>query len=231
MTVPSFVPPIAPSFNVGRQYNFPTDSMRTVKGYEQVRTRGLRPTQAVSLAWKVLTKSQLDQILGFFESLNGAAGPFIWEDVDTMRTPAGQVPALSYAAGGAIGTGQTYFVAFTWYNSTTTAETTKSAEATLAVPANNQLIVTLPVIPVTPLEADQYRIYAERITGDLDLQVTQSARTWTMPGLPVAGAAAPSTFTTKGTGYWRIVSSPQETKIAANRYSLTLQIAKQVVAL
>jgi len=227
MTTPTFLPPVQPSFSPQTQHNLRLDPMSTPKGYDITRTLGVRWLDSVALEWKVLAKPELDEILSFFEGLNGAPGPFFWTPLDLVRDPLGMTPVLGDVAGGALTSQGTYFVQFAWYQSSGGLESRGSKEASFAVQDNFLLTVT---VPVFPLGVTEWRIYVGAVTGDAELQAgTETTRIWTMPGTGrVAGGANPPAASTLTVPLiWRLGGGATVRKIAPNRFSLGLEFLQQ----
>jgi hypothetical protein len=117
-------------------------------------------------------------------------------------------PSLSSSAGGALGA-TTYFVKTTYVNQY--GETVASAESSLAVAANNVLVVTS---PAALGNATGYNVYVSTTTGT---ETKQNGGTpiaigtnWTEPttGL-VAGSALPGT-NTAAQDYWITIQDPNQ---------------------
>ncbi len=226
MTAPTFAPSVNPSYEVPTRHRPRVDTTRTIKGYDLVRVHGVRFGVGMSLGWRSISKTVLDEILSFFEALNGSVGPFYWVPLDKVRSPLGVSPALSSVAGGSLTSQGTYYVQFTWANSTESQESLPSKEASLAVADNNLLVVTLPVFPVG---ADRANIYVGQSSGAEDEQGYTESRTWTMPtGGIIVGDAVPTASDLKPPLLWRLAAEPEETKISAGRYNLALQFERQV---
>ncbi len=101
-------------------------------------------------------------------------------------------PILSTTAAGAL-PARNYSVVVTYFNPAT-GETTASAASSIAIPANDVLIVTSPAAEAGVTE---YRVYADQVAGSEKLQATVNiGASFTEPvtGL-VAGAAPPSVNT------------------------------------
>lgn len=227
MTTPTFSPPVQPSFTPQTAHNYRLDPLSTPKGYDITRTMGIRPLDTVNLEWKVLSKPELDEILSFFEGLNGAPGPFYWTPLDNVRDPLGMTPALDEVAGGSLTSQGTYYVQFTWYQTTGGLESRGSAEASFAVQDNFLLTVT---VPVFPLSVTEWRVYVGISSGDCELQAgTETTRMWTMPGSGrVSGTANPPASSTLTVPLiWRIAGRPLVRKIAPNRFSLGMEFLQQ----
>lgn len=118
--------------------------------------------------------------------------------------------ALSEVAGGTLG-GATYFVKSTWV--TSTGETAESAETSLAVSADNLLVVAPPT--TVPPNVIGWNVYVSTATGTETKQngstPISATASWTLPttGL-VAGGSAPSASIGQGTGEILLDVSPFE---------------------
>lgn len=225
---PIFSPTIGPSFGLTRQNAYRVDVQTSHKGYEIMRPLGLRRTPPIQVVWNALKKPQLDEIVSFFDSLNGSLGPFDYTPVDTITGPEGITPTLSTVTGGAL-TGQgTYYVRFTWYKTTGTLETTGSKEASLTVPDNKLLTIKVPVFPLGVLE---WRVYVGTVTGDAELQAsTEATRTWTMPvtGRVSGGANPPATNNLKVSRLFTFSGTLTDTLIAPGLYTLSTVFNEQM---
>lgn len=133
---------------------------------------------------------------------------------NAMSLTAASVPtngALSQVAGGALA-GATYFVKSTWVLST--GETAEGAETSLAVSANNLLVVA-PPSTTAPANAAGWNVYVSTTTGTETKQNGSTpialGASWTLPtsGL-VTGASAPAGGVGGGTGPILLEVSPFE---------------------
>lgn len=227
MTTPTFSPPINPSFPVSHSPEWREDGFRSVKGYDQGVVHGPRSLDSIPLIWKVVTGDELDEILSFFDSLNGATGPFFWTPIDNVRNPLGMTPVLGQVAGGSLVSQGTYFVQFTWYDTSSGGETKGSKQASFAVSDNFLLTVN---VPVFPLAVSEWRVYVGVSSGDCELQAgTETTRTWTMPGSGrVAGGANPPAADDLTLPLlWKHDGRPQYAKIGPDRYQLTMTFFQQ----
>ena len=230
MAIPVFSPTIGPSFGIARTSRYRADVQTSQKGYEMMRPLGLRKVPPIQVTWQALKKPELDEIVGFFDSLNGSLGPFSYTPVDTVTGPDGVTPALSEVTGGALTSQGTYYVRFTLYQTSGTLETTGSKEASFAVADNKLLTVT---VPVFPLGVTEWRVYVGAVTGDAEIQAgTEATRTWTMPvgGRVVGGANPPITNDLKVSRFFTFSGQLQDTLIAPGIYSLSTVFNEQTAA-
>ena len=230
MAIPVFSPTIGPSFGLARTNSYRADIQTSHKGYEMMRPLGLRKVSPIQVTWQALKKPELDDIVGFFDSLNGSLGPFSYTPVDTITGPEGITPTLSEVTGGSLTSQAPYFVTFTWYQTSGTLETTKSKESTFTVTDNKLLTVTVPVLP---LGVTEWRVYVGIATGDTELQAgTETTRTWTMPvGGRVAGGANPPTANDlKVSRFFTFSGQLTDTLIAPGIYSLSTTFNEQTAA-
>ena len=206
MAIPIFTPTIGPSFDLARQNRYRADVQTSHKGYEMMRPLGLRKVPPINVTWKALKKPELDEIVSFFDALNGSLGPFSYTPVDTVTGPDGMTPALSQVAGGSLTSQAPYFVTFTWYQTSGTLETTKSKEATFTVSDNNLL---------TEIQAG-----------------TETTRTWTMPagGRVAGGANPPTTNDLSVSRFFTFSGTLTDTLIAPGIYSLSTTFNEQTAA-
>lgn len=230
MAIPVFAPTIGPSFGIARPNTYRSDVQTSHKGYEMMRPLGLRKISPINVTWQALKKPQLDEIISFFDSLNGSLGPFSYTPVDTVTGPEGITPALSQVVGGSLTSQPPYFVTFTWHQTTGTLETTKSKEATFTVDDNKLLTVT---VPVFPLGVSEWRVYCGIVTGDTEIQAgTETTRTWTMPvgGRVAGGANPPTTNDLSVSRFFTFSGTLTDTLIAPGIYSLATTFNEQTAA-
>ncbi len=62
MAIPTFDPPVGPSFGRVRDHVFRSDTQKSHKGYEISRPLGLRPSPPYQMQWKRLSGTNLDEI-------------------------------------------------------------------------------------------------------------------------------------------------------------------------
>lgn len=230
MAIPVFSPTIGPSFGIARANTYRADVQTSHKGYEMMRPLGLRKVPPINVTWQALKKPELDEIVSFFDGLNGSLGPFSYTPVDTVTGADGMTPTLSEVTGGSLTSQGTYYVRFTWYQTTGTLETTGSKESSFAVADNKLLTVTVPVLP---LGVTEWRVYVGAVTGDAELQAgTETTRTWTMPvGGRVSGGANPPTVNDlKVSRFFTFSGTLTDTLIAPGIYSLATTFNEQTAA-
>lgn len=150
----------------------------------------LRDRREFQARWSVLTLEQKDEIVSFFQGFRAAAA-FRWTLPDgvSVISPTGQAPILSSGSGGSLGA-RSYDVGFTFFQSGDQSRVSKSA--TIAVPANELLTVTLP--SAVPARCDGWRVFAGTSGGSLTAQASVTdATSWTEPttGL-IVGSGAPA---------------------------------------
>lgn len=220
-----FAPSRNPSFDYEVELIFRTETTDMGKGYAETRPLGPRPLRRAKLNWKVLTKDERDYIESFFYKVQGAT--FTWTPLDSDFSPLSIAPTLSRVTDGSLAS-RTYYVAYSFYKDSSSAETKISPEASLTINANKVVKVELPVFSSS---ADRARIYASETSGSLTLQTTTTERTWTEPtsGL-VAGASPPSSNNLKEPLFWKAVAAPKFDKFRSNRYRTSLQLIEQVIA-
>ena len=227
MSIPTFSPPLNPSFNYAENPQILTDSIPMHKGYDQKRPLLIRPVRRVRANWKAANRATKDYIFSFFQALNGTVGPFYWTPCDKVPDPTCILPTLSQVSGGALSS-RTYYVAFTWYNAVY-GETKQSATSSLAVSANYYLVVSVPPFPTW---ISSWRLYAHETPGSECLQTTiNSARTWTQSSALATGTASPpSTNTLNLPIKWSLAGNVINCeKFAANRYQISLDLVEQTV--
>lgn len=230
MAIPIFTPTIGPSFDIARINRYRADVQTSHKGYEMMRPLGLRKVPPINVTWKALKKPELDEIVSFFDALNGSLGPFSYTPVDTVTGPDGATPALAQVSGGSLTSQAPYFVTWTWYQTSGTLETRKSKEATFTVSDNNLLTVG---VPVFPLGVTEWRVYVGVATGDTEIQAgTETTRTWTMPagGRVAGGANPPTTNDLSVSRFFTFSGTLTDTLIAPGIYSLSTTFNEQTAA-
>lgn len=230
MSIPTFAPSIGPSYEVQTQETYPADVQTSHKGYEVSRPLALRSIPPIQLQWKALKKPQLDEIKSFFDGFNGARGPFYWTPIDSVTAPIGRAPELGQVAGGALAGQGTYYVQYTWHQTSGGLETEGSKEASFAVSDNNLLTVT---VPVFPLGVGEWRVYVGTSPGDAELQSgTVTERTWTMPagGRDAGGANPPATNTLEVPRIFTHAGALQTTLLAPGIYSASIVLQQQTAA-
>lgn len=230
MSIPTFNPTIGPSFDIETEESYRADVQTSHKGYEVSRPLALRSVPPIRLLWKALKKPELDEIKSFFDSLNGARGPFYWTPIDTITAPTGQTPELGQVAGGSLTSQPTYYVQYTWYATAGGLETQGSKEASFSVSDNNLLTVK---VPVFPLGVGEWRVYVGVTPGDAELQAgTETTRTWTMPGTGRVGGGAnpPATNNLKAARLWTHDGRLQSTLIAPGIYQASITLQEQTAA-
>lgn len=221
----TFAPSVNPSFPVSESHEFREDGFRSPKGYDLGRVMAVRPVHSVPLLWKVVDRNQLDEILGFFDQLNGATGPFFWTPLDNVRSPNGMTPTTGEVAGGSLTSQPTYYVQFTWYDTSSGGETLGSLEASQVVQDNFQLTVE---VPVFPMGVTEWRVYVGDTSGDCELQATVTDRQWTMPGARASGGANPPASNDLSLPLlWKHDGNPRVSKIGPNRFRLGMTFILQ----
>jgi hypothetical protein len=223
MTAPVFDPGIAPSFSPSTDWNWPVLQFDPVKPYEQVIPLGLRPVREYSVGFKALTVQQRNYILSFFHSIGGPAGAFSWVTPDLIWAPEFSALVLTQVSGGALAQ-RTYQVRYTWYDDSTSGETTACAASSITVAANYLLKVT---VPPPPTGAPGWRVYAHETLGSECLQASVLDTTiWTEPvgGLVTGTGLPPTENTLQPPLLWRLVGGLQEQKIRANRWAMSFTI-------
>lgn len=189
--IPTFSPPVGPSFVFAVRHQRRVRSFHSEAGYERITVENLRDPRLVRVQWNALTLDQLDETLSFFDQFEGRGGPFYWKlpAVRPVRSPLGLSPILDVTTSGSL-LERNYYVAFSWYSSTLTQETRISAES-MKVVDDNQLIVVS--VPIYPAGVDRARIYASETSGSLTLQATITTTEWTEPGTGLVAGASPPT--------------------------------------
>lgn len=218
----TFAPGVNPSFEYEVPHQWAVDEQAPIKPYVQTIPRALRPERRIVTDW-ILTRQEVEYILSFFHEIRGPAGEFYWTPLDPVFSPLHRAPDLAQVTkAGAPGAGRTYFVKFTWYDSTTGGETEASPVDSISVLSGNVVQVTVPVFPAG---ADRFRVYAGTVSGSEWLQAASSSRTWEEPitGLLTLTALAPEANSLKVPMKCALVGDVSPVKKTANRYGLRLE--------
>lgn len=221
MTAPVFNPPETPSYTSAKTLVNQVDARQLQSGWQQVRPIGIRPREGIQATWIDASEATREYCESFLMGLEGGIGPLTWTSFNTVPSPTGTAPTLEEVAGGALGA-RTYYVAFSWYETTGTQETLISAEASLAVQANFFIKVT---IPPFPLGVDEARLYLSETSGALKLETTITARTWTQ-SVALAGVTAPPSTNTllPARNYMLAPAGLQVTPTAFELYTINLTL-------
>jgi hypothetical protein len=111
---------------------------------------------------------------------------------------APSTPTLTASAGGTLSNQGTYYVQVTWI--TPFGESIASAESFLAVPNNNQLVVSTPTNP--PINATGWNVYIGTTSGGETLQTTTPVSTslnFTLTAAPTTNGAHPPSTSSSAT--------------------------------
>lgn len=224
MAIKTFSPSRNPSYDVVEQGELPVTSYSSIKGYDQRRPLGLWERRIFQLSWVSLAEDELNEIISFFSTLKDADGDyaageaFYWTPIRAVESPTGDEPKLEQVSGGSL-SGRTYYVKYTWYNSSSTQETKASGTSSLAISANYLCKVTAPVFPNG---VDRVRIYASETQGSEKLETTSSSRTWTEPvtGLVGTGGTAPTSNNLKPAIKFVLASAIPRPQFVAGRWRL-----------
>ena len=217
-----FAPPQNPSFEYVENAQFRTRSTRTVAGYERQRPRIVVAPRAAVLNWSVTDRTNVEYVRDFYHRHRGRGRVFEFRSLNDEASPTSEPPNVGEVAGGALTSQPPYFAAFSWYNGVESLESLPSPEATFTVQDNFLLTVT---VPPFISGADSWRVYVGTTTGDLDLQATETSRTWTMPtGGLIVGASPPTTNTLKPLLRWTFADRLTWRKIRTNRFRMQVEI-------
>lgn len=221
-TYRTFNPPQGPSYEVPLDWAWLVTKQKATKPYVKIIPELWLPVRRYSLAWKVGTPKLRDYLVSFFHRQLGPTTPFWWTPTDPTPTPEDEGPDLDSSSGGELSQ-RTYYVKFTWYDSTTGYETEASPAASITVAADYLLEVSCPRFPS---RVGSWRIYAHETAGSECLQTTQTDRNWTEPvtGLVTGSATPPATNNLKLPALWRLEGGIQQRLIGANRYRLSLTL-------
>lgn len=224
MTTPTFDPPVGPSFELPLEVAWDADETEFVKPYVQVVPRNELAIRAFDLQWNLLTRAQRDYIQSFFHRHRGPATPFYWTPTDPVFAPEDDGPEVDQVAGGSLSE-RTYYVRFSWYDSTTGQETTPSPAKSITVQSSYLLSVT---VPRFPSRVTAWRVYVGTVADYEYLQAYDIDRTWTEPsgGITEPTSLPPSVNTLKPAAKWRLLGTVRERKRSANRFSLSLRIGE-----
>lgn len=152
--------------------------------------KGLR--RFVGLRYLCPDRPAVEYIQSFFGRLVGPAGRFSWTLPEYAPTPDA-APTLVSVVSGAQGS-RTVFVKFAW--ETPAGRTRASPAATLAIPANELVKVTVPTFPPSVTAAV---IYATQGSAGTEVEQTEitNTTTWTQPDAALlTGTTAPATANT-----------------------------------
>lgn len=223
--MPTFTPPINPSFLYDESREILVDRVEMHRGYDQVRPLNVRTRRRPVLIWRVLTETQKDEIDSFFTTLNGTNGPFEWTPLDKVPSPSGRAPTLSQVAGGSLGA-DTYYVVYTWYHSAN-GETMESARASIAKLANYYIRVSVPVFPA---QAEGWRVYVSTTSGSEKIEATiTDSRTWTQSAALSGSTDPPTSNTLTGPVKWVLSGPIDKRRIHVNRWTMTARFEEQFV--
>ena len=216
---PTLTLPRNPSYGYREEHVPLTESVTMERGYDQVVTKAIRYMIRAHLSWKALSQDELDKVLSFFQALNGSRGPFLWDPLNNAASPLSISPTLSQVAGGALGA-RTYFVVFTWYDATTTFETTESLRSSLAVDASKFIVVEVPAIVSG---ADSWRVHLSETSGAEKREATiTGSRKWTQ-SVALAGTLDPPSANNLSTALTWLLESPLSPQISNKPGKFQLQ--------
>jgi hypothetical protein len=171
-------------------YNVAEDE-REIGGWKSraVSEKALRRLE--NLVYKCRDRTPYEYIASFFQRHVGPAGRFFYAWPEFVASPDA-APTLTAVVSGAQAE-RTIFCKFAWQ--TALGITRASPAASLTIPLNNLIVVSLPVFPPSVTEAV---IYATQGAAGTEVeQTTVTARTWTQPdGALLTGTDAPQTTNT-----------------------------------
>jgi hypothetical protein len=224
----TFDPGVNPSFVLPVEHDYPVDEQGAIKPYVQTIPLGLRAQRTIVADWKGLTRDQVDYFLSFFHEIRGPAGNFFWTPPDSVASPLHRGPDLAQVVASGAPGARTYFVKFTWYNSSSGQETKASPVSSISLLAGRVVQVTAPIFPAG---VDRMRVYAGTVEGTEWLQVASASRTWTEPitGLLTLTSLAPAANNLRPAILWRLVGSLTPEKASANRYNMKTQFQEMFV--
>jgi len=226
MAAPTLTLPRNPGYGYREQHVPLTQTVRMERGYDQITTKTIRYMIRAFLTLKALNQDDLDKVLSFFQALNGALGPFLWDPLNNAASPLSISPTLSQVAGGSLPS-RTYFVVFTWYDATTTFETKESARSSLLVDASKFIVVEVPAIVSG---ADSWRAYLSETSGSEKREATTTgSRKWTQT-VALAGTLDPPSANNLSTALTWLLEGAPEPQISntPGRFDLQLRFMQQL---
>lgn len=163
-----------------------------------------RERRILRVRWVCETRAAMDYVVSFFRRHVGSAGRFYYAWPELVSHPDA-APTLEAISGGTQAS-RTIVACFAWKNSA--GKTTASPTASLLIPANNLVRVT---VPVYPPNITQCVIYGDQTGGTPQEQTTLTgALTWTQPdaALLLATADPPAANTATETPLMKALGSP-----------------------
>jgi len=173
------------------------------------------------LQFRASTKAAYEYLMSFFARHVGPAGRFYWASPENIWSPD-KAPTLEAVIGGSQPL-RTVTVRYAW--KVTSGTTIASPTASLSVPANNLVKVTVDPYPATVLQCVLYA--ADDDPGNEQEQTTlANVRTWTQPNSPMllATADAPTTNTATKTPLVRLVGDIGIGRSRGTWYDATLTL-------
>lgn len=152
------------------------DSDETDLGTVRSVAKSEKAIRSFDLTYRTTDRSGYDYVSSFLSRHVGSAGRFFWQAPELVPSPD-VAPSLSSVSGGTQGS-RTILVSYAWQN-VNGDRTLASPLASLLVPANSLLIVTLPPFPPGIVEAALFA--TEGAAGSEVEQGTLTDREWTQP--------------------------------------------------
>jgi len=205
---------ITPIFNV-------SEDEREIGGSKSFAVAAKALRRLEGLVYKCVDRAPYEYMASFFQRHVGPAGRFLYTWPEFVATPDA-APTMEAVVAGAQSS-RTIFCKFAW--KTVFGTTRASPAASLTVPSNSLLKVTLPFFPTSVLEAVIYA--TEGAEGTEQEQTEISVRTWTQPdgALLTATADPPTENTAREQPICKLLgNSFRPQRVSGPRYVITLDL-------
>jgi len=181
-----------------------------------------KPLRTYRLKYRAQARAAYEYVESFFNRLVGQAARFDFEIPEFVPSPD-KGPGVEAVAGGTQGS-RTIYAIYSWKNAN--GITRGSPAASIAVPANNLLKITLPYYPPSVTQAVIYATQGAAGT-EQEQTILTNLKTWTQPDAPllVLTSSPPSENTAKEKIVARMVDY-EVTRLNGTVYDLALELAE-----